>query len=252
MVDNNFFVDEGRVAEFADRIRPLDVSWWGEGRIDTLLRFSDASWQAMVASGLKMVFLGAESGSAETLARMDKGGRLSPEMTLELVARMARLGVIPELSFVLGNPPDAEADAAHTMEFIRRVKALNPASEIILYLYTPGPLAGELLREAEASGFRFPTTLEEWTSPGWLEVVQRRSGRLAWVGSRLQRSVHGFERVLNAYYPTTTMTRLSPFRRSLLRSASAWRWATRSYAWPLELAVLNRLLRYQRPETAGF
>jgi radical SAM superfamily enzyme YgiQ (UPF0313 family) len=78
-VDNNFFVHEGRVAEIAERIRGFGVAWWGEGRIDTMLRFGPATWQAMRDSGLKMVFLGAESGSKETLARMDKGGRMAPE-----------------------------------------------------------------------------------------------------------------------------------------------------------------------------
>ena len=81
-----------------------------------------------------MIFLGAESGSAETLKRMHKGGGLEPSMTLELVRTLERWNIVPELSFVLGNPPDPEADATHTMDFIREVKAANPASEIIMYM----------------------------------------------------------------------------------------------------------------------
>ena len=34
--DNNFFVGEARIAEFAERIPPLGIGWWGYGRIDTL------------------------------------------------------------------------------------------------------------------------------------------------------------------------------------------------------------------------
>lgn len=252
LVDNNFFVDEGRVAEFADRIADLGMTWWGEGRVDTLLRYDDASWRAMRASGLKMIFLGAESGSAETLERMDKGGRLEPEMTLELVDKLRRLDIVPELSFVLGNPPDPEADAEQTMDFIRRVKRRNPATEIILYMYTPVPLAGDLYHEAKARGFAFPETLEEWTGPDWLDFVQRRSDTMPWVGRSLQQKIRHFERVLNAYHPTSTMTRLTPARRALLRAASAWRYHLRAYAWPFELDVLHRLMRYQRPETSGF
>ena len=30
--DNNFFVHEARTAEFAERIMPLRMSWWGEAR----------------------------------------------------------------------------------------------------------------------------------------------------------------------------------------------------------------------------
>jgi len=252
LVDNNFFVDERRVADFSDRVKHLQMAWWGEGRIDTLLRYDDTSWRAMRDAGLKMIFLGAESGSAETLERMDKGGRLAPEMTLELVEKLGGLGIVPELSFVLGNPPDPEADAIGTMDFIRRVKELNPATEIILYMYTPVPLAGDLYTAAKARGFAFPETLEEWTGPDWLNFVQRRSDAMPWVGRNLQSRIRHFERVLNAYYPTSTMTRLTPARRALLRAASAWRYHLKAYAWPLELDVLHRVMRYQRPETSGF
>jgi len=250
-VDNNFFVHEARVAEIAERIRGLGVTWWGEGRIDTMLRFEPATWQAMRDSGLKMVFLGAESASKETLARMDKGGRMSPELTLELVGLMAGYGIVPELSFVLGNPPDPEGDAAGTIEFIRRVKRINPATEIILYLYTPVPLDGNLFEDAKRSGFDFPRTLDEWVSEDWLDFAQRRSRNVPWIRPAVRRRIRDFERVLNAYYPTTTMPGLTGPKRALLRAASAWRYHARCYHWPLELGALHRVVAYQRPETSG-
>jgi len=240
------------VAEIAERIRGLGVAWWGEGRIDTMLRFEPATWQAMRDSGLKMVFLGAESASKETLARMDKGGRMSPELTLELVGLMAGYGIVPELSFVLGNPPDPEGDAAGTIEFIRRVKRINPATEIILYLYTPVPLDGNLFEDAKRSGFDFPRTLDEWVSEDWLDFAQRRSRTVPWIRPAVQRRIRDFERVLNAYYPTTTMPGLTGPKRALLRAASAWRYHARCYRWPLELGALHRVVAYQRPETSGF
>lgn len=250
--DNNFFVDERRVAEVAGRVGGLGVAWWGEGRVDTLLKYRDETWQAMASSGLKMVFLGAESGSEETLARMDKGGSVSPAATLELVRRMRAHGVVPELSFVLGSPPDPEADADRTMRFVREVKRACPEAEIILYLYTPVPLAGDLYDEARASGFEFPETLDQWVSGDWLEFVQRRSETMPWIRRRLQRRLQEFERVLNAYYPTTTMPGLGGANRALLRAVAAWRYRLGFYRWPVELGALHRLIAYQRPETSGF
>src|SRR3990172_523423 len=41
--DNNFFVHEARTAEFAERVMPLRIGWWGEARIDTLMKYSDAT-----------------------------------------------------------------------------------------------------------------------------------------------------------------------------------------------------------------
>lgn len=252
MNDNNFFVHEARTVEFSDRIADLDVAWWGEGRIDTLLAYSAESWRAMRDAGLRMVFLGAESGSAQTLERMDKGGSVSPEATLKMVGRMREWGIIPELSFVVGNPPDPEEDTRQTMEFIRRLKRVNPDTEIILYLYTPVPLAGALYDEARANGFSFPQTLDEWVSGEWLDFVQRRSGTIPWIERDLHQRLREFERVLNAYYPTSTMPRLAGIRRTLLRAASAWRWHSRFYVWPLELAVLHKVMAYRRPEATGF
>lgn len=250
--DNNFFTHEARTAEFSERVHDLGITWWGEGRVDTLEKYSDRTWRLMRDSGLRMIFMGAESGSAETLKRMHKGGQMAPERTLAMAARMREWGVVPEFSFVLGNPPEPEADALQTMAFIRQVKAINPDAEIIMYLYTPVPLAGDLYDEARASGFAFPETLDEWISPSWLDFSQRRSQTMPWIKQTVREQIRDFERVLNAYYPTSTNNGLRGTRRLLLRAASAWRYHSGFYRFPLELRALHRFLAYQRPETSGF
>ncbi|MFW6184349.1 MAG: B12-binding domain-containing radical SAM protein [Chloroflexota bacterium] len=250
--DNNFFTHEARVAEFAGRIMDLNIGWWGEARIDTMLKYSDETWALMRDSGLRMVFLGAESGSDETLKRMNKGGTASTAKTLEIARKMAHYNIVPEMSFVLGNPPDPEADVAQTMSFIRRVKQVNPATEVILYMYTPVPLSGELYEQAKASGFAFPETLEGWISKEWRDFSQRRSSAMPWLKDPLRRRVRNFERVLNAYYPTATDPGLGGGWRRLLRAVSAWRYHLGIYDFPLELRALHRLIHYQRPETTGF
>src|SRR6185312_13667356 len=250
--DNNFFVHEKRTAEFSERIMDLGIAWWGEGRIDTLLNYSDRNWELMRDAGLRMVFLGAESGSDETLKRMNKGGTASTEKTLTIARKMAEYGIVPEFSFVLGNPPNPVQDVRETIEFVRKVKQVNPAAEIILYMYTPVPLAGELYDQAKAEGFLFPETLEGWINDNWQEFAQRRSSNMPWLDDPLRRRVHNFERVLNAYYPTVTDPRLGGSWRRVLRSASAWRYHLRFYDHPLELRALQKVLAYQRPETSGF
>ncbi|MBC8075270.1 MAG: radical SAM protein, partial [Chloroflexales bacterium] len=250
--DNNFFVHEARTREFAERIMDLNVAWWGEARIDTMLKYPERTWQLMRDSGLKMVFLGAESGSDATLERMNKGGTASTAKTLEIAARMQEYGIVPEMSFVMGNPPDPEADARETIAFIRKVKRVNPATEVIMYLYTPVPLAGELYEQAKAEGFRFPQTLEEWISPDWQEFSQRRSTTMPWLKDPVRQRIRDFERVLNAFYPTSTDVRLTGLRRATLRAAAFWRYQLNFYRFPVELRALDRLISYQRPETAGF
>jgi radical SAM superfamily enzyme YgiQ (UPF0313 family) len=238
--DMDFFVSEPRTIAIADRLRALGIAWWALGRVDELMRYSDKSWEAMKSSGLKMIFVGAESGSTDTLERMNKGGHATAELTLELARRTRAFGIIPEFSFVVGNPPDPEADLRQTMAFIRRVKTINPASEIILYVNSP------------VSDFGFPDTLDEWLSDRWQAFSLRRDPQTQWSPSRVRRRVKDFETVLNAYYPTMTDMRLTGWKRGLLRGVSAWRYHARISAWPIELNALQRVFNYQRPEIMGF
>jgi radical SAM superfamily enzyme YgiQ (UPF0313 family) len=252
MHDMDFFISEARTAEFCERIADLGLSWWALGRVDTLMHYREETWRKMARSGLRMVFSGAESGSDATLAAMNKGGRAATSLTLELAARMRRHNIVPEFSFVVGSPPDPMADVARTCEFIREIKEVNPATEIVLYTYTPVPLDGNLYDRARQQGFAFPDTLDEWASPAWQQLSMRRGDGIPWMEQTVRRRVRNFERVINAFYPTVTDPRLTDWRRAVLKSFSGWRYALRFYGAPYELRVLHRLMQYQRPETTGF
>ncbi len=250
--DMDFFINEARTQAIAERLAPLQMTWWALGRVDELMRYRESTWAAMKRSGLKMVFCGAESGSTDMLKRMNKGGTASADLTIELAARMKSHGIVPEFSFVVGNPPDPEADLAQTLAFIRRIKSVNDATEIILYVYSPVPMDGTFYDAAQSEGFAFPTTLEGWVSDRWQTFALRRDPSTPWSHGDVRRKVRDFESVLNAYYPTVTDMRMTPARRRLLRAASAWRYRTQAYARPVELNLLQRAFRYQRPETTGF
>jgi anaerobic magnesium-protoporphyrin IX monomethyl ester cyclase len=244
--DMDFFISEPRTAAISDRVRHLGLTWWALGRVDELMRYQTTTWRAMKQSGLKMVFCGAESASNATLAQMNKGGTSTAEQTLELAIRTREFGVVPEFSFVVGNPPEPEEDLRTTLEFIRKVKAANEAAEIILYVYSP------VRGSPSAEGFSFPETLDEWISERWQSFALRRDPRTPWAPRSIRQRVRNFETVLNAYYPTVTDMRLTPRRRALLRTMAAWRYHGRIEATPFELNAMQRVLHYQRPETTGF
>jgi hypothetical protein len=82
--------------------------------------------------------------------------------------------------------------------------------------------------------------------------MMRRGENIPWLDGSVRRRVRNFERVLNAFYPTVTDRRITPARRALLRTASAWRYRLKLYGAPYELRALHRLIQYQRPETTGF
>lgn len=251
--DMDFFVKEDRSAIIAERMIGLDINWWALGRVDTLMSYDDSTYRKLADSGLKMVFMGAEAGDDETLKLMNKGGRSSVNQTLEIVERMGRFGIIPELSFVLGTPPDPIASIESTIQFIRKVKAINPATEIILYMYTPvAEFESPMMQEAIAQGFQFPRTLDEWASDEWAEKSMRRSPGTPWSVDPIRNKVRNFETVINAFYPTVTDMRLQGAMRSLLKVVSGWRYQLEFYSAPYELKILQKLIQYRRPETTGF
>ena len=101
-----------------------------------------------------MIFFGAESGSDWALKEMQKG--ITTEQTMQVAGRMRNFGIIPEFSFVIGNPSDPERDTAETLGFIRKIKRLDPKSEIIIYHYTPVPQRGAMYGNIDGQ-IAFPT-----------------------------------------------------------------------------------------------
>lgn len=255
--DNNFFVSEKRVAEFARHLLGQGVSWWGEGRIDTIDRYADETLALMRAAGCRMIFFGAESGDDTILAQIDKGGKQSGQQMLRFARRLLSFGIIPEYSFVLGFPKPTAAEVwaqiHRDIAFIRDLKRQAPGTEIILYIYSPVPTEGSALHEQiTRAGFAFPRTLEEWLSPAWESFDLHRNPLTPWLTPSMVRHIHDFETVLNARYPTGTDFTVGPLARRLMPALASLRYRLRLYRRPLELKAFLKLLRYTRPEIEGF
>lgn len=255
--DNNFFVSEKRTAEFSELIRGENMVWWGEGRIDTIDKYSDETLALMRESGCKMIFFGAETGNDEILKKMDKGGTQSAAQIKAFAARMRKFDIIPEYSFVLGTPAETPEQVMKQIDqdiaFIREIKTINPDTEIIIYVYSPVPTEGtDMYEKVLASGFRFPATLDEWISPEWSEFDLRKNPLTPWLTPEMIHKIRDFETVLNGYYPTVSDTRLTVQKRALIKNVAALRYKTKVYARPYELKALQIMWKYRQPETEGF
>jgi radical SAM superfamily enzyme YgiQ (UPF0313 family) len=255
--DNNFFVSEKRTVEFANLVAPHKMKWWAEGRIDTMDLFSDESLQAIADSGCTMIFFGAESGNNHLLQQMDKGGKQTGEKIRSFAERIQKFGIIPEYSFVLGLPAPTEEKVWQQIydevRFIKGIKAINPQTEIIIYVYTPVPTEGsDLFAGSVARGFSFPKTLDEWMQPEWLNFDLHREYLTPWLKPEMIRYIHDFETVINAQYPTVSDYKLSNLQRKLIRMLSSFRYKFNIFGHPYELkAVMKYWLRYRQPEIQG-
>lgn len=247
--DSNFFTSEKRVAEFSEGINGLGIGWWGEGTIDTIMRYDDSTWALMSEAGCRMMFMGAENASATTLKFMNKV--LAPETTLLMAEKSRRYGIIPEFSFVLGNPPDPEADIEENIRFIYKIKEINPASEIILYLYTPTPGDDNMFAMAEKAGFKYPETLDGWIGPDWATFARRRNPHTPWLTQKHLDRLNNFETVLSARYPTISDLKIRPWHRQILKTMGSWRYRTGFYSVPYEIKAMLKYISYTRPEQVG-
>ena len=255
--DNNFFVSEKRTVEFAKLIKPENMVWWGEGRIDTINKYSDESLSVMREAGCKMIFFGAETGNDAVLKKMDKGGTQSGKQIREFAARMAKFDIIPEYSFVLGIPGDNEEEVMKQIDediaFIKEIKQINPNTEIIIYVYSPVPTEGsDMYEKVLASGFHFPEKLEDWISPHWENFDLRKNPLTPWLTPEMIDKIKNFETVLNGYYPTVSDVRMSTLKRKMMRAISAVRYKTNFYWKPYELKALQLIWKYRQPEIEGF
>ena len=98
----NFFLREDHARELADRLEHLNLRWWCEARVDIMSRYSDETFAALKRAGCTMIFFGAESGSDWALKEMQKG--ITTDQTFTMAERTRQFGIIPEFSFVIGNP----------------------------------------------------------------------------------------------------------------------------------------------------
>jgi len=255
--DNNFFTSKKRVLEFSKLILDKNIKYWGEGRIDTLNKYSDSELKLMKKAGCEMIFLGAETGNDEVLKQMNKGGTQSGQMIKDFALRMKNVGIIPEMSFVLGMPAETEKQVYKQIlwdiNFIKEIKKINPDAEIIIYLYSPTPTKGsDLYAQILAAGFSFPEKLEEWISPSWENFDLRKNPLTPWLKPYMINTIKNFETVLNGKFPTVSDFRIRGFKKKALQLTSNWRYKTGFYKYPYEIKVLHKIWKYRQPEIEGF
>ncbi|NEU07711.1 B12-binding domain-containing radical SAM protein [Flavihumibacter sp. R14] len=255
--DNNFFVSEKRAVEFAKLIRGENMSWWGMARIDTMDKYSDESLAIIREAGCKIIFFGAESGNNLVLKHLDKGGTQTGDQILHFAGRLRKFGIIPEYSFILGTPGATQKEVMDQIDFeigfIKKVKKVNPDTEIIIYLYSPVATEGsDLYNQVRSLGFEFPTKLEDWISPQWEGFDIRRNPLTPWLRPYMIDKIRNFETVLNGYYPTVSDIKLNPVKRQIMHLSAGIRYNTNIYNGPYEVKLLQKLWKYRQPELSGF
>jgi radical SAM superfamily enzyme YgiQ (UPF0313 family) len=252
--DHNFFDREVDMLPLLEVMAKFELPWWCFARSDALVNLSERSWALIKKSRLRMAYIGAESPSDWLLHDIRKG--TSSDQTLEAVEKCRSHGVVPELSFMLAPPRDPEGETEKTFEFIRLIKRVHPATEVMIYIYTPLPrrhdasnataarMADEL-RDCAGLPVVFPRTADEWAEPRWLDYWCHQDA--PWLSARLRRRIVDFTTVLGCRYPTIMDVRASAWGKSALRALASWRYRYQRYDHPWELRVSRKIIRHWDP-----
>jgi radical SAM superfamily enzyme YgiQ (UPF0313 family) len=243
--DNNFFLREDHARDLVDRLAPLNLRWWCEARADIMMKYSDATWEAIRRAGCAMIFFGVESGSNETLKEMQKDLRV--EDTLALASRIRQFGIIPEFSVIFGNPQDPEGDTRRCFDFVRKLKRLNSDAEIVVEHYTPVPQRARMYGGVEKQ-FQFPTSPDEWATERWQRFATQKDPSTPWLRPRTKRRIDNFELVVSSRWPTVQDIRLPAWGRSMLTFLSKWRYRWGIYSAPFELRWAQRVIDLRKPK----
>src|SRR5580658_233079 len=252
--DHNFFDREVDMVPLLEVLARFDMPWWCFARSDALANLSADSWALVRKSRLRMAYIGAESPSDWLLHDIRKGTRA--DQTLTAIERCRAHGVIPELSFMLAPPQDPEGETEKTFEFIRLIKRAHPATEVMIYIYTPLPQRRDSknvtalrmeseMRDCAGNPVAFPRTADGWAEPQWLAYWCHQDA--PWLSARLRRRIVDFTTVLGCRYPTIMDVRASAWGKGALRGLASWRYRYQRYHNPWELRVSRKLIRQWDP-----
>jgi anaerobic magnesium-protoporphyrin IX monomethyl ester cyclase len=252
--DHNFFDREVDMVPLLEILAKLQLSWWCFARSDALVNLSASSWVLVKKSRLRMAYIGAESPSDWLLHDIRKGTR--SDQTLAAVETCRSHGVVPELSFMLAPPQDPEGETEKTFEFIRVIKRLHPATEVMIYIYTPLPMRSDnknaqaarmaaTLQDTSGNPVLFPRTPDGWAEPHWLGYWCHNDA--PWLSARLRRRIIDFTTVLGCRFPTIMDIRSSAWGKSSLRALASWRYRFQRYDHPWELRLSRKLIRHWDP-----
>jgi radical SAM superfamily enzyme YgiQ (UPF0313 family) len=168
--DASLFTDPERAGFFATIMHQHGLKWICDSRADEIYRTSPYQLDRIVESGLKQITIGLESGSPAVIDRMKKGHK-----HLEVFERSAeilsRYDITMASGVIFGTPGETPKDIKQTIEYIKKIRDINPSFRISTTFYKPLPNT-EMCEMAKAYGYTEPETLEGWAERGALGHFQ--------------------------------------------------------------------------------
>lgn len=160
---------------------------------------------------------------------------------------------------MLAPPHDPEGETERTFDFIREIKRVHPGTEVMIYIYTPLPPSAPAasarprpsveLRDCNGAPVAYPTHVEDWAKPEWLDYWCHKDA--PWLTPRLRQRILDFTTVLGCRFPTITDIRSPRWAKSALSAVASWRYQYRRYDRPWELELSKKFVRLWDPRASS-
>lgn len=164
--DDNFFVDQERAREIFEgtRARGHEINWFVELRIDQIIRMSVDELKEFEKLGLRLVYIGVESGSDRILKLFNKG--ITSEDVRLANRKLIQTNISPCYTFIVGAPTETSEETLETIDLATELLSENPLAAVWQFnQYTPYP-GTPLYKTAIENGFRPYNNLNDW-DVGW-------------------------------------------------------------------------------------
>lgn len=130
--DDIFTFDKEYVEQICDKLmeRRINIYWTARSRADLL---NENILKKMKKAGCFALGIGVESGSDRILKHLNKGEN-TKDMA-ETIRTMRKIGIMPLLYFIIGNPTETYEEMEETFRFAKRLKAYM----VQFHYFTPYP-----------------------------------------------------------------------------------------------------------------
>jgi radical SAM superfamily enzyme YgiQ (UPF0313 family) len=228
--DETFFTSSRRAAAIAEEIldRGLQITWAATMRADQGVRLDEATLALCKRAGLRRAMVGVESGSQALMDWMKKDITLDQVFATAERLRSHQIGGL--FPFIVGFPDEPEDSLQDTIAVIKRLRAMSPLFEVVVYFYQPYP-GSPIADLAWRRGYAQPASLEAWAEFDYV------GARGPWVSDATWTFVQRFK-----FYQQHAFGQHRRMVHAPLRWAARWRLGRDRYGWPIE-QMLVRMAR---------
>ena len=234
--DANFGVAEKRTKEFCEELVNLKVPihWNGTIEIETIMRYSEETLDLLEESKCHLLWLGAETGTAEMQERIKK--HIDIDHIPTAIGKLANRGIIPGTFWIIGYPGETQQSMEETLKRAAAVKYAYPLAGSEVYPFRPIPGTADF-DHAVKLGYEPPHDFQSWGDCFEYKYNAQNTP--------IPESVlHTWDRYNNTAAIYDQHVREGPkWMRQTLSKIAGWRLSKGTYQFPIEQKLFDLYVR---------